>query len=120
MGVQRQVYRRVKLRFPEDFPQRLERFKEASGLTWRSLARLLGVSPYRVREWRRGIVPSSTHLFFLLTLADGMERKGILMSPERDLPDGVGSPAVEIRLVAVSLDQKHKSSDFNTWPEARL
>ena len=71
--------------FPEDFPQRLERFKAESGLSWRSLARLLGVSPYRLREWRRGIVPDSTHLFFLLTLADRLGFRRILMCPERDM-----------------------------------
>ena len=62
------------------FPERLERFKTASGMTWRSLARRLGVSPCRLREWRRGIVPASTHLFFLLALGlvrrEGRPRSG--------------------------------------------
>ena len=30
--------------FPQDFPERLERFKQAAGLTWRGLARLLKVN----------------------------------------------------------------------------
>lgn len=75
--------------FPPDFPQRLERFREAAGLSWRALARLLGVTPYRLSLWRRGTVPSGEHLFLLLTLAAAMGlRDGILMQPERDLPRG--------------------------------
>ena len=90
MGRQRQVYRPVELAFPKDFPDRLERFKTESGLSWRFLARLLGVSPYRVREWRRGIVPDSTHLFFLLTLADRLGFRGIFICPARDMPEDEG------------------------------
>ena len=88
MGVQQRVHRPVEFDFPEDFPDRLMRFKEASGLSWRALARLLGVRPHRLRQWReRGVVPSPTHLLLLLTLADGMGlRDGILMRPDRDMP----------------------------------
>ena len=86
MARQRWAQRRVEFRFPADFPQRLERFKEAGGLTWRSLARLLGVSPYRLREWRRGTVPDSTRLFLLLTVAGDMGlRDGILMCADLDM-----------------------------------
>ena len=88
MGRQRRVHRPVQFDFPEDFPQRLEQFKAAGGMTWRSLARRLGVSPHRLREWRRGAVPGSTHLFLLLTLADRMGLRGTLMRPETDAPDG--------------------------------
>lgn len=90
MGVQRRVHRPITFVFPEDFPERLMRLKEASGMSWRSMARALGVSPYRLREWRRkGIVPGSTHLFSLLTLAESLGlRDGVLMCAERDLPNG--------------------------------
>ncbi len=91
MGTQRRVHSPpVECVLPADFPQRLVRFKEASGLTWRSLARLLGVSPYRLRQWwKRGVAPSPAHLFLLLTIAErrGL-RDGILMRPDRDLPEG--------------------------------
>ena len=103
MGRRRRVYRPVELVFPEDFPQRLERFKAAGGMTWRSLARRLGVSPYRLREWRRGTVPGSTHLFFLLVLADQMGLREILMCPDRDMPessvasDGLGATRLYLR-----------------------
>ncbi len=87
MGVQRRVHRRVVFDFPHDFPQRLALFKEASGLCWRAIARLLGVQPHRVRAWRQGVVPSAAHLFLLLTLAERMGlRDGVLMLPEQDTP----------------------------------
>lgn len=90
MGRQRRIHRPVTPDFPPDFPTRLERFKAAGGFSWRSLARRLGVTPYRLREWRRGTVPSSTHLFVLLTLADQLGLREVLMCPDRDMPqDGV-------------------------------
>ena len=55
---------------PDDFSDRLVRFKEASGLSWRALARELGVNPYRLREWRRGVTPTTPHLLHLLGLAE--------------------------------------------------
>ena len=75
---------------PEDFPGRIVRFREAAGLSWRAMARLLGTSPYRLREWSRGrALPSTAHLFRLLTIAEGMGlREGILMRPE-DMPEGL-------------------------------
>ena len=55
---------------PDDFRDRLVRFKEASGLSWRALAKELGVNPYRLREWRRGVTPNTSHLVHLLGLAE--------------------------------------------------
>ena len=90
MGAQRMVHRPFGFDFPADFGARLEGFKEASGLSWRSIARLLGVSPSRLRKWRfGGVLPSPTHLFLLLTVAESMGlRDGILMCSDRDLPKG--------------------------------
>ena len=90
MGVQHRIHRPVEFVFPEDFPERLVRFKETSGLSWTSVARLLGISPYRLRQWRlKGVMPGSTHLFHLLTLAESMGlREGVLMCTDRDLPNG--------------------------------
>ena len=43
---------------PEDFGQRLERLKEASGLSWRGFAKALGVDPKQLRLWRKkGVEP---------------------------------------------------------------
>ena len=91
MGVQQRVYRPVEYDFPPDFPERLALFKEASGLSWKAIARLLGVSLHRLRQWRnKGAAPSHTHLFLLLTIAGAMGlRDGILMCPDRDLPEGL-------------------------------
>ena len=91
MGVQKFVYRPVEYDFPADFSERLKLFLKKSGLSTRGLARLMGVRPDRVRKWRnRGVAPSHAHLFLLLNIADAMGlRDGILMQPERDLPEGV-------------------------------
>ena len=59
--------------FPEDFPQRLERFKEESGLSWAELARRLGTYPYTVDRWRnKGMRPHFRHLMALLDLAEDL------------------------------------------------
>ena len=91
MGVQQRVYRPVESDFPPDFPARLALFKEASGLSWKAIARLLGVSLHRLRQWRnKGVAPSPGNLFLLLTIAGAMGlRDGILMCPDRDLPEGL-------------------------------
>ena len=57
--------------FPTDFPQRLRRFKEESGLSWAELHRRLGVDAETVRRWRdKGVRPTGEHLMALLALAD--------------------------------------------------
>ena len=55
-----------------DFAQALEDFKEASGLTWAEIARLLGTSIVNLWRWRQGVVPNTHHLLALQDLADGM------------------------------------------------
>ena len=42
---------------PEDFGQRLERLKEASGLSWRGMAKAFGVDPKQLLRWRKGVEP---------------------------------------------------------------
>ena len=88
MGRQRRIYQPVYYGFPQDFPQRLKRFKEVTGPTWNGLARRLGVNPYRLREWRRGTIPDSTNLFILLTLAEKLGLRRILTCPTKDVADG--------------------------------
>ena len=111
MGVQKRVYRPVEFDFPLDFPKRLAQFKEASGLSWKALARLLGVRPYRIWKWRKkGVAPSPTHLFLLLTLAEAMGlRDGILMCTERDLPEGVDVETPRRRSVCRSSEMRSRS-----------
>ena len=52
---------------PRDFPKRLERLREASGLTWNADA--LGVDKKRVHRWRRGVKPDSGAYHALVKLA---------------------------------------------------
>ena len=96
MGVQQRIYRPVEYDLPPDFPRRLALFKDVSGLSWKELARLLGVSLHRLRQWRnKGAAPNPTHLFLLITIADVMGlRDGILMRPDSDLPDGLDPETV--------------------------
>ena len=59
--------------FPADFPERLVRFKEESGLTWAELNRRLGTQPFTMRRWRdEGVRPSTRHMIALLNLADSL------------------------------------------------
>ncbi len=54
----------------DDFPERLKRFREASGLTWAELSRRLGTHPQTLRRWRDdGVRPNGRHLMALLRLA---------------------------------------------------
>ncbi len=64
--------------FPKDFPQGLERLKEASGLTWTELARRLGTSPLTLRRWRKGVRPNALHLLALQSLAASLELSHLL------------------------------------------
>ena len=89
MGTQRRVHQPFEFEFPSDFPDRLTRFKEASGLSWRAVARMLGVSPSRLRQWRnKGVLPSLDHYCLLLLVAERMGLREILIWHERDLPRG--------------------------------
>ena len=53
---------------PEDFPNRIERIKEASGLSWNGLAEKLGVDPRQLSRWRKGVEPSGGAMLALLRL----------------------------------------------------
>ena len=70
MPRQRTHYRRTVRAFPEDFPESLERLKDASGLTWSEMARRLGTSTLTLRRWRHGTRPSARHLLALQQVAE--------------------------------------------------
>ncbi len=53
----------------DDFAQRLERLREASGLSWSGLARAIGVSLRAVHRWRIGAIPNGAHVLALLDFA---------------------------------------------------
>lgn len=54
---------------PEHFPQRLDAFKLATGLSWDVLAACLGVDPRQLHRWRKGTRPSGDGLCALILLA---------------------------------------------------
>ncbi len=66
---QEHVYRLEPPQFPADFPERLDEFRRAAGLSWRELARLLQVNVRSVHRWRRGARPDAGRLVSLLELA---------------------------------------------------
>jgi len=64
-------YSRISCAFPEDFPERMERFQQESGLSWAEIARRLGTYPHTLWRWRNsGVRPSAEHMMALLDLAE--------------------------------------------------
>lgn len=58
---------------PDDFPQRLRRFAEASGLSWAEMARRIQIYPLTIRRWRDdGVRPTHEHQLALLALAESL------------------------------------------------
>ncbi len=55
--------------FADDLPNRLERLREALGLTWKGLARETRLNIRSIHRWRRGTKPDATHLLMLLNFA---------------------------------------------------
>ena len=55
---------------PQDFPKRLERLKEASGLSWRGMARVIGIDYKLLRRWRKGAAPSGGSMLSLFLFAN--------------------------------------------------
>ena len=73
MGRRQQwVYHVEPSQFPPDFPERLERFREAGGFSCRGLARRLRVDHRTLRRWRQGVRPDAGHLVALFSLAAEM------------------------------------------------
>ena len=73
--------------FPEDFPQRLERLREASGLTWREFAWALGVNLRSVHRWRAGAAPDSVYLIALFRFAAQRDLLDCLVLDCANVPD---------------------------------
>ena len=73
MPRQRTHHSRITYVFPDDFPERLERFKEESNLPWAELNRRLGIHPYTMSRWKKRVRPSVRHMMALLDLADDLD-----------------------------------------------
>ena len=92
MGRQQElVYHVEREEFPQDFPDRLDAFVEAAGLSWRGLARRLKVNARIVRRWRAGAKPGSGHLVNLFDLAAGMGLLHVLL-PSVGQPESIETP----------------------------
>ena len=73
MPRRRTQYNRITYEFPDDFPERLKRFQEESGLSWSEIARRLRTYPLTIRRWRyKGVRPNLAHQTALLDLADDL------------------------------------------------
>ena len=73
MPRQRTHHSRITYVFPDDFPQRLERFKEESDLSSSEIARRLGTYPHTIWRWTSGRMrPNTEHMMGLLDLADDL------------------------------------------------
>ena len=57
------------LEFPAGFPERLESFRELTGMSWGELAACLGVHYERLVSWRKGAEPRGSSLLDLMRLA---------------------------------------------------
>ena len=92
MPRQRTHHTRNTLDLLDDFPERLHRFREASGLTWAELSRRLGTHPQTVRRWRNdGVRPGGRHLMALLALAGSLGLDHLL-APANGRPHGAVDP----------------------------
>ena len=70
MPRQRTHHSRRTYDIPDDFPERLERFREESGLSWAEIARRLDIHHETLRRWRKGrALPSMRHMMAILRLA---------------------------------------------------
>ena len=88
MGRRQQwVYHIEPEEFPTDFPDRLDAFRQAAGLSWRGLARRLKVNARTVWRWKAGAAPGSGHLVSLFRLAAGMGLLHLLL-PEAGKAEG--------------------------------
>ena len=66
---------------PDVFAEALERIKEASGLPWKELARLLGTSTLNLWRWRNGVRPNMENLLALQALAADLGLDDLLSPP---------------------------------------
>ena len=58
--------------WPEDFGERLEGLKKLTGLSWREMAELLGVTDRGALKWRKGGKPSAANFLAIMELARGV------------------------------------------------
>ncbi len=70
MPLQRTHHSKVTYQVARHFPERLERFKEESGLSWAEIIRRLDIHHETLRRWRKGQAsPSMWNRMALVALA---------------------------------------------------
>lgn len=69
---------------PDAFAEALERIREASGLPWKELARLLGTSTLNLWRWRNGVLPNMENFLALQALAADLGLDDLLSPPGPD------------------------------------
>ena len=73
MPRQRTRHSRITYVLPDDFPQRLERFQEESGLSWSEIARRIGTYRHMVWRWKdRRVRLNNHHWKALVDLANSL------------------------------------------------
>ena len=74
--------------FPEDFPRRLRRLKEVSGLSWSGLAQAIGVDRKQVLRWMEGVEPCGGAILALVCFSLNI-RGGLAIITGRELPENL-------------------------------
>ena len=88
MPRQRTDHSRIVYVFPDDFPQRLVRFREVSRMPWAGIARRLGADPKTVRRWHKdGVRPNAHYLLALQNLAEEQGARPPVHRPSDAVPD---------------------------------
>ena len=101
--------------FPGDFPQRLVRFKEQSGLPWAEIARRLDTHPETVRRWRdKGVRPSTRHMMALVALVALANSLGLDHIPLGSRPDADDGPTAPTRGPRACLRATHEDVNPST------
>ncbi len=70
--------RRARAPLPGDFALAIVAIKDASGLTWEELARLLGTNTVNLWRWRNGVRPGTDYLLALQALARSLGLEHVL------------------------------------------
>ena len=111
---QRIYYSRRTHVFPDDFTQRLERFKVESGLSWAEIARCLGTYPLTIRRWRyKGVRPNLAHQTALPDLADDLGLGHLLT-------DWVGAPGEGLRSQGLPTNSRGAPTSVSRLCTARI
>ena len=81
---------------PDNFPIRLVRIKEATGLTWNEFGEKVGVNPRQMLRWRNGAKPSGGAMYSLMRVAMTLPNGYWLLYGDLNQPPPNGSsPSVE-------------------------